>query len=140
MMSTFAAIPAKPALISADELRRLARLEADRLRAAQDRPEYERRELLADLVSRLEVLLAGVPGNPYPDLTALVERLKIDGPLDAKWAEALRTLSDFADGGTGGAGDGTGAASDATGGASGTGERPGRQSGQRPGRKAFWKS
>ena len=133
VMSTFAAIPAKPALISADELRRLARLEADRLRAAQDRPEYERRELLADLVSRLEVLLAGVPGNPYPDLTALVERLKIDGPLDAKWAEALRTLSDFADGGTGGA-------SDATGGASGTGERPGRQSGQRPGRKAFWKS
>ncbi|MEV6494823.1 trypsin, partial [Actinoplanes sp. NPDC051633] len=100
-----------------EDLRALARLEAGRLREAQDRPEYERRELLADLVSRIEVLLTGTGGGAYPELVELVKRLTGDGALDDKWADALRVLDGFGGGG-----------------------QSGGQSGERPARKAFWKS
>ena len=54
------------------ELRELATGEARRLRDATDRPDYERRELLEDLGSRLAVLGIGV-------LRALAERLTPGG-------------------------------------------------------------
>ena len=71
------------------ELRELAAGEARRLRDAADRPDYERRELLEDLGSRLAVLGIGV-------LRALAERLTPAAiaarPLEELWREVLAAL------------------------------------------------
>ncbi len=87
------AVPDGP---SVQDLRDVARLEAERLAEGRDRPAYERRDLLADLVSRLEVLLAGMTGPAYAPLHALLEYLKGDDDLDRRWDEARRVLADFA--------------------------------------------
>jgi Ca-activated chloride channel family protein len=83
------------------DLRDLARLEADRLAEGRDRPAYERRDMLADLVSRLEVLLGGVTDPAYAPLRELLAFLTGDAGLDRRWDEARRVLTDFA-GGTSG--------------------------------------
>ncbi|MFC4042775.1 VIT domain-containing protein [Dactylosporangium siamense] len=71
------------------ELRELAAGEARRLREAQDRPDFERRELLEDLGSRLAVLGIGV-------LRTLAERLTPAAiaarPLEELWREVLTEL------------------------------------------------
>ncbi|GAB3857586.1 serine/threonine-protein kinase [Dactylosporangium cerinum] len=71
------------------ELRELAASEARRLREAQDRPDFERRELLEDLGSRLAVLGIGV-------LRILAERLTPAAiaarPLEELWREVLTEL------------------------------------------------
>ena len=71
------------------ELRELAAGEARRLRDAADRPDFERRELLEDLGSRLAVLGIGV-------LRALAERLTPAAiaarPLEELWREVLAEL------------------------------------------------
>jgi Ca-activated chloride channel family protein len=82
-------------------LRELAGTEARRLREARRRPGVERREMLADLVSRLDALLAhlaslGVPDSALAPVRTLVERLRAGGDLDRLWDEAVRVLELFA--------------------------------------------
>jgi Ca-activated chloride channel family protein len=78
-------------------VRELAAVEVRRLRSAGAMPEYERREMLADLASRLTAVLShlasrGIPESAYAPLRALVERLNAGGDLEALWIEALRVL------------------------------------------------
>ena len=82
---------AAPALDLAD----VARLEADRLRAAREESPYERRILLEDLAARLTVLLAGRTGDDVAPLRRLLATLTGAGDLDTRWAEALRVLGEF---------------------------------------------
>jgi Ca-activated chloride channel family protein len=87
-----------PQLVS---VREIAAVEARRLREAERLPEYERRELLADLASRLNALInhlasLGVPEAAYAPLRRLVERINAGGSLDLLWAETLRVLDAFA--------------------------------------------
>ena len=82
---------AAPALDLVD----VARLEADRLRAAREESPYERRILLEDLAARLTVLLAGRTGDDVAPLRRLLATLTGAGDLDTRWAEALRVLGEF---------------------------------------------
>ncbi|GLW28360.1 VIT domain-containing protein [Actinoplanes regularis] len=77
------------------DARDLATIEAGRLRDAADRPDYERRDLLEDLVSRLTVLLVSLSGDEFGPLRDLVTLLTGDAPLDEKWSTAVRVLTDF---------------------------------------------
>jgi Ca-activated chloride channel family protein len=81
--------------LSVDDLHQLAAVEAGRLRDAAGRPAYERREILADLASRLEVLLEGLTDPAVAPLRELVALLAGDRELEARWTEALRVLTDF---------------------------------------------
>jgi Ca-activated chloride channel family protein len=129
---TFAAVPsmlagsrgaagATSTGLSVEDIRQIAALEARRLRDGRNQPAYERRDMLADLASRLHVLLEGLTDTAYAPLVALVAFLSKDGELDARWAEATRVLEAFA------------------------GAKAGRRSGadktptRGPERKAFWK-
>jgi Ca-activated chloride channel family protein len=75
------------------DTRDLVAREAQRLRDAADRPDFERRELLEDLGSRLAALSIG-------ELAPLVEALKPDEiakrNLDDLWEHVLRTLDAYA--------------------------------------------
>ncbi|MFI5890355.1 VIT domain-containing protein [Actinoplanes sp. NPDC051513] len=99
-----------------DQVREIARVEAGRLRDAAGLPAYERRDLLDDLASRLEVLLGSLPGDEFAPLRDLVTVLNGEGAVDEKWAAALTALAAFG-GGSGGSGG----------------------SGDHPARRAFWK-
>ena len=79
-----------------DDIQDLLALEAQRLAEAEDRPAYERRDLLADLASRLGVLLAGQTDPAYEPLRALVATLTADGDVEAKWTAAREALAGFA--------------------------------------------
>jgi hypothetical protein len=93
----------------ADELavaRTQARDEATLLRDSAGRPDHERRELLADLGSRLSAMVRHLSGRGVADdqLTRLRELaaalaqpgpLAQLGPLDELWARALRVLDEF---------------------------------------------
>jgi Ca-activated chloride channel family protein len=83
--------------------------ESDRLQAAKDEPAYERRELLADLGTRLGVLLDELGRlSPRTDLAALravASECAGDRPLtlaepdfEAVWARALAALAGLGDG------------------------------------------
>ncbi|MET8154338.1 VIT domain-containing protein [Actinoplanes sp. NPDC049668] len=78
------------------DLGAVVEVEAGRLRDAEGRPARERRDLLADLASRLGALLEGVPGDELKGLRDLVERLRAGGGLEEKWALARATLEAFA--------------------------------------------
>jgi Ca-activated chloride channel family protein len=83
--------------------RQQARDEARRLREAGPLADYERRELLADLASRLTALLhhltaEGVPPPEFSALRALVDAIEAGGAVDPLWDTALRVLDDFAAG------------------------------------------
>ncbi|GAA2370772.1 VIT domain-containing protein [Dactylosporangium salmoneum] len=71
------------------DARELAAQEADRLRAAESRPEYERREMLEDLASRLAAL-------SLPELRELTEALTPQAiatrPFAELWAFVLEAL------------------------------------------------
>ena len=105
-MKTFAAVPsmmvAGPAggmpastPLSIEDIRRVAAVEAQRLRDGAEEPAYRRREMLADLASRLGVLLRGLTGPDYAPLRDLVATLEKDGDVDAGWAEAIAVLTAF---------------------------------------------
>jgi len=79
-----------------DELRRIAATEAVRLRDGAGLPDFERRDLLADLASRLDTLLAGQPGSDCDPLRRLVATLLAGGAVDALWTEAVTVLEAFA--------------------------------------------
>jgi Ca-activated chloride channel family protein len=78
------------------DLRAIVAVEATRLREAEGRSALERRDLLADLASRLGALLEGREDAELKGLRRLVERLKGDGGLPEKWALARETLDGFA--------------------------------------------
>jgi Ca-activated chloride channel family protein len=103
-------------------LRAVVAVEARRLRDAGGLSAPDRRDLLADLASRLGTLLDGMHGPAFEPLRMLVERLHADGAtadLEASWSEARRVLDAFAEE-----------------------PRPGAEPGTEPApgsRKAFWK-
>jgi Ca-activated chloride channel family protein len=70
--------------------------EAERLRDAEGLPGYERRDLLADLASRLDTLLARLTGPVYEPLRRLVADVVAGGDVDALWAKARKVLDEFA--------------------------------------------
>ncbi|WNV84688.1 VIT domain-containing protein [Umezawaea sp. Da 62-37] len=77
------------------ELREIVAVEAGRLHATDSLPDYERRDLLADLASRLDTLLADLVGPVYDPLRALIAQLKAGDDVTALWAEATRVLDAF---------------------------------------------
>jgi hypothetical protein len=91
------------------QARRQAADEVAALRAAQGAPETERAQLLADLATRIEALLATLTADPAAaglgGLGDLARELHAcDGPgsprgarLDALWRDAIRVLTDFAE-------------------------------------------
>jgi Ca-activated chloride channel family protein len=89
------AAPGSSPLTLAD-LTAIVAIEATRLREAEGRSALERRDLLADLASRLGALLEGRDDAELKALRDLVDRLKADGGLPAKWALARETLESFA--------------------------------------------
>jgi Ca-activated chloride channel family protein len=106
-MKTFAAVPgmlagagrarSQPTSsgLSVEDVRQIAVVEARRLRAGKDLPTYERRDLLADLASRLAVLIEGQTDQAYEALHALVGVLTGDGDLEMRWASAITALEAF---------------------------------------------
>jgi Ca-activated chloride channel family protein len=88
------AAPGSSPLTLAD-LTAIVAIEANRLREAEGRSALERRDLLADLASRLGALLEGRDDAELKALRDLVDRLKADGGLPAKWALARETLESF---------------------------------------------
>jgi Ca-activated chloride channel family protein len=104
-MKTFAAVPgmvagggaprATSSGLSIEDIRRLAAVEAGRLRESKDLPAYERREVLSDLASRLRVLVAGQGDARYDTLRDLAERIDDDRDLEARWSEAIAVLEAF---------------------------------------------
>ncbi|MFI5935215.1 VIT domain-containing protein [Actinoplanes sp. NPDC051494] len=103
------AVPASTGL-TVEDLTAIVRLEAERLGEAADRSVAQRRDLLDDLATRLAALLETMSDPEVEPLRALVERLRADGDLATKWADAREVLDGF---------------------------RPG--SSADPGRKPFWK-
>jgi Ca-activated chloride channel family protein len=85
-------------------IRTQAAIEADRLRSAQSADEYERRELLADLGTRLDALVRSAPTvTSLQPVRALLAELQNDRamavPADAferLWTQTLRVLDNLA--------------------------------------------
>ncbi len=98
------AVPAAPQRTAAPvddsaELREIAALEVQRLEKDAGRPDWERRDLLADLASRLGTLVAGNQGAVYEPLRRLVAELTAGAAdVDRLWAQAVRVLREFAGG------------------------------------------
>jgi Ca-activated chloride channel family protein len=86
--------PARSA-VTVQDLRAIVAVEARRLREAEGRSALERRDLLADLASRLGALLEGLPDAELKPLRDLVDQLKAGGTLTETWALARRTLEAF---------------------------------------------
>jgi Ca-activated chloride channel family protein len=92
------AVAAHPELVSAREQ---AADEVRRLREATGAPGYERRELLADLASRLTALVRhlrghGLPEAQYSPLAQLAAAIEAGGDVEGLWARALRVLDEYA--------------------------------------------
>jgi Ca-activated chloride channel family protein len=128
-----------------DAVREVAAREARRLRAAAGAPEYERRELLADLGTRLDALTAELPGgSAVVAVRSLVAALAEDrlaevsgAELAQLWDRALAVLDTLAAGGAvpGGASPGEASPGEASpGGAAPGGASPSGSGRERP----FW--
>jgi Ca-activated chloride channel family protein len=139
MKKTFAAVPgmvgggaarATSSGLSIEDIRKLAAVEARRLRDGTDLPAYERREMLSDLASRLSVLVEGQTDTRYDTLRDLAARIGDDRDLEVRWSEAIAVLEAF--GGPAPAGPGFSAPSVGPG--AGSSPAP-----TEPGRRAFWK-
>ncbi|UQU68310.1 VWA domain-containing protein [Couchioplanes caeruleus] len=81
--------------LTMQDLAALVAVEARRLRDAEGRPVAERRDLLADLATRLAAVLAGLPAEEVKPLLELAARLRGAGDLDAQWSDARRVLEAF---------------------------------------------
>jgi len=86
-----------PAPDDAAELREIAALELRRLEQDAGRPAWERQDLLADLASRLGILVAAEQGPEYEPLRCLVSDLGAGGDVDQLWARAVQVLREFAE-------------------------------------------
>ncbi|WP_439657490.1 VIT domain-containing protein [Lentzea sp. HUAS TT2] len=87
--------PVPPADDPAD-LREIVAREVQRLEQDAALPAWERRDLLADLASRLGILISGRQGAAYEPLRALVEEIGAGTDVDRTWARALEVLRGFA--------------------------------------------
>ncbi|MFI5493767.1 VIT domain-containing protein [Actinoplanes sp. NPDC051859] len=87
--------PAGASGVTLDSLTEIVAVEAARLRDAADRPAAERRDLLADLGTRLSAVLEGMTGPEVASLLELAERLHKPGDLAADWAYAREVLEGF---------------------------------------------
>jgi Ca-activated chloride channel family protein len=85
-----------PAPDNPAELREIVATEVQRLEKDAALPAWERRDLLADLASRLGTLLAGKHGSAYEPLRQLVAELNAGGDVDKLWARAREVLHEFA--------------------------------------------
>ncbi|MGW6932647.1 VIT domain-containing protein [Lentzea sp. NPDC054927] len=79
------------------QLREIAAVEVRRLEQDAGRPDWERRELLADLASRLGILVAARQGSAYEPLRRLVAELTAGGDVAQLWARAEQVLREFAE-------------------------------------------
>ncbi|MDX8033378.1 VIT domain-containing protein [Lentzea sp. BCCO 10_0856] len=79
------------------QLREIAAMEVRRLEQDAGRPDWERRELLADLASRLGTLVAARQGAAYEPLRRLVAELTAGGDVAQLWARAQQVLREFAE-------------------------------------------
>ncbi|MEU0881413.1 VIT domain-containing protein [Lentzea sp. NPDC005914] len=86
-----APVPDDPA-----QLREIAATEVRRLDKDAALPAWERRDLLADLASRLGTLIAGKQGPAYEPLRRLVTELTAGGDVDLLWERAAKVLREFA--------------------------------------------
>ena len=91
---------AVPAPSEVDSARDQVAEELSRLREATGQPDYERRELLADLASRLHALVRhlgerGVDETGYAQLGDLAAAIDAGGDLDALWTRAISVLERF---------------------------------------------
>jgi Ca-activated chloride channel family protein len=78
------------------ELREIVALEAQRLERDAGLPEWERRDLLVDLASRLGTIVAARSGPAYEPLRRLVAELTAGGDVAQLWARAQQVLREFA--------------------------------------------
>lgn len=82
------------------DLREIVALEVQRLEKDVALPSWERRDLLADLASRLGTLIAGRQGDAHAPLHGLVAEITAGGDVDELWARALDVLREFVAGKT----------------------------------------
>lgn len=73
-------------------------MEVQRLERDAGLPAWERRDLLADLASRLGTLLATTQDPAWEPLRRLVTELIAGGDVDQLWARAKQVLQEFAAG------------------------------------------
>ncbi|WP_229073287.1 VIT domain-containing protein [Actinoplanes sp. DH11] len=84
--------------LAVSEIRDLIAVEADRLRESGGLPALDRRDLLDDLASRLEVLITSVSSTELDRLRELITLLRGDASLQEKWTAALRVLGELSPG------------------------------------------
>jgi hypothetical protein len=85
------------------EAREQVRKEVHRMTKAGALTDYERREWLADLATRLTALVRyltskGVPSSEFARLHAVIEAVEAGGAVDTTWDETVTALEDFAAG------------------------------------------
>lgn len=77
------------------DLHEVVAREVQRLEQDAALPAWERRDLLADLASRLGTLIAGRQGPAYTPVHGLVAEIAAGGDVDELWARALEVLREF---------------------------------------------
>lgn len=92
-------MPAPPAVDPAD-LREVVTREIQRLEQDASLPSWERRDLLADLASRLGILVAGRSGPAYEPMRGLFAEITAGGDVEKLWARTLEVLREFVSDGT----------------------------------------
>ncbi|MET9225857.1 VIT domain-containing protein [Lentzea sp. NPDC003310] len=77
------------------DLRDVVTREIQRLEQDAALPEWERRDLLADLASRLGILVGARTGAGHDRLRGLLAEITAGGDVDRLWARALEVLREF---------------------------------------------
>ncbi|MGI5499658.1 VIT domain-containing protein [Lentzea sp. CA-135723] len=101
-----AARPAAPKMVSMpvpppspqsqpDDLRAVVAREVQRLETDAALPAWERRDLLADLASRIGTLFASRQGKEFQPVHDLIAAITAGGDTDELWARAVRVLREF---------------------------------------------
>ncbi|MFD4668176.1 VIT domain-containing protein [Lentzea sp. NPDC058450] len=98
-----AARPAAPKMVSmpvpppppSDDLPAVVAREVERLESDATLPAWERRDLLADLASRLGTLFASRQGAEFQPVHDLIAAITAGGDTDELWARAVRVLREF---------------------------------------------
>jgi Ca-activated chloride channel family protein len=95
--------PTPPGHSELTAAREQAQVEARRLRQAGRLADYERRDLLADLASRLAALVrhltaAGAPSSEFSSLTELIAAVEAGDAIETVWERAVQALDAFAAG------------------------------------------
>ncbi|GAA2583196.1 hypothetical protein GCM10010435_71190 [Winogradskya consettensis] len=98
-MAKLATAPTSTGL-TLDELTTIVKLEATRLDEARGRSALERRDLLADLATRLTALLEAMTAPEIESLRDLARRLSTIDDLAGAWADATETLTNFGSAGS----------------------------------------